>query len=168
MFIKQFLVMTTMLLPCTSAWANDSGISGVRVNDIRMREYEIKKGEPQEKRRIVNPNFKVTLNGGEARQLQKYLPSTFSVITSMQPELKDLYNESFKGLAIYNNKTSSTSSKLISINCNDAKIETDAKGKLKIIKTGASACEISIQGVEGEDMMGDIIPFDPGSMCRKP
>lgn len=148
------------------AFANDGGVVAIKVNDIRMREYKLEDGVEKEVRRIVKPNFKITFSGGEAAKLQKVLPSQISVITSMQPEIADQFAQSFKTLGIYSDKSPQVSSKVVTINCVDADLQSVGdEGRVKIVKKGQSECSIEIVGVdEGvypEDYLGAIQTYAP-------
>lgn len=149
------------------AIANDGGIAGIKVNEIRMREYSWKNGEEKEIRRITDPNFKITFSGLEARKLQQALPSEFSVITSMQPELKPEFDRTFKALGIYSDKTAQVTEKVVTIRCTDGELESIGEtGKMRIKKKAQTECEISIVRGDAADMLGDVAPFEPGQ-CRQ-
>lgn len=156
------LVFTSSLV----VLANDGGIAAIEVNQIKMRETAIKNGKEVVVKKIANPRFTITLEGGEAKKLQQILPSQTSVITSLYPEIARDYNESFKTLGIYSEASNAASSKGIVITCSDATLDSE---KNKVIKTGKSVCTISIQGYAKEespvDNMGDIHTFEPKS-CR--
>lgn len=148
--------------------ANDGGVAAIKVNEIRMREYKYENYKEKEVRRISKPNFKITFSGGEAAKLQKILPSTVSVLTAMQPELKKAYEESFKTLGIYSEASNGVTSKVISISCSDADLVSAGNDKMKIVKKGQSSCEISIVGAEGDgasDYFGDMQEFVPA--CKQ-
>lgn len=151
------------------AQANDGGVAAIKVNEIRMREYQEVNGEERELRRIVKPNFRITFSGGEAAKLQKILPSQVSVITHMQPELTDIFNDTFKTLGIYSEKTPQVSAKVLTISCSDGDFRFHDDGRTEIVKTGQSTCEISIQGVDGDieisDQFGEMQAFVP-PMCH--
>lgn len=162
---KTFL-LGALLLGSLSAYANDGGIVAIKVNDIRMREYKYEDGIEKEVRRIVKPNFRITFAGGEAAKLQKILPSQLSVITAMQPEIEAQFNASFKTLGIYNEGNRQVSSKVLSITCVDADIESVGdEGKVKIVKKGQSECTIEINGIEegsdASDYFGDMQTYAP-------
>jgi hypothetical protein len=150
------------------ASANDGGVAAIKVNDIRMREYAIQNGQEKEIKRIAKPNFKITFSGGEAKKLQQVLPSEYSVITGMQPELKDKFNETFKTLGIYSDKSATVSGKLITINCVDGDLVPieGQDGKSKIVKRAQTDCTLSITEVENaQDELGDISTFEP-PVCK--
>jgi hypothetical protein len=170
--MKKLMLMLTLGLAAASAQANDGGIAAIKVNEIKMREAQInaKTGKEEVVRRIVNPNFTILIEGGEAEKLQKILPSEISVLTAMQPEIAAAFNASFKTLGIYSDKTAGASGKVITISCSDAELNYQEKTqKYKIQKKGKSTCKITIQGVpEGADIgnqLGDIQEFNPSS-CR--
>lgn len=164
------LVLSLITLFSLSAFANDGGIAAIKVSDIRMREYEIRNGQEQELRRIVKPNFKILVNGEEAAKLQKILPPVLSVITGMQPEIADQFNESFKTLGIYSKASNVASAKYITIECNDADLKSDGSGKITIVKKSRSECTIEIRGLDANeeigDYFGDVNPFEPKT-CQK-
>lgn len=169
--MNKFVCLALLSLISFGAFANDGGVAGVKVSEIKMREYQVNNGQESELRRIVKPNFKIFFSGGEARQLQKALPSVYSVLTSMQPEIAEIFNESFKTLAIYSDKSDAASSKIINISCNDAEMKFDDNGKVRIVKTGKSTCEITINGLENDenvnDYLGDVSPFEPKTCERR-
>jgi hypothetical protein len=105
--------------------ANDGGIAGIKVSEIKMREYQEKNGVEKEVRRIADPNFKIVFTGEQADRLQQILPSELSVISAMQPELAEEFNRTFKTLGVYNEAVKNSagkvlvSAKLLTISCND-------------------------------------------------
>ncbi len=151
-----------MSLVSVSAFANDGGISAIKVDQIRMREVGYKDGQEVVVKKIVTPSYKIIIEGGEAAKLQKILPPQVSVLTAMNPGMKKDYENSFKSLGIYSDKSGTASSKIISISCSDAKMNDNYD---KVIKTGKSVCTISIQGLtENEsavDYFGDVQKFEP-------
>lgn len=153
------------------AFANDGGIAAIKVSDIRMREFEVRNGQERELRRIAKPNFKIYLNGQEAAKLQKILPSEFSVLTHMQPEIADAFNASFKTLGVYSDASNLASAKILTIHCNDAELKFADDGKVSIAKKPRSECTIEIRGLDsGEsagDYFGDMSSFEPKT-CEKP
>ena len=152
----------------TLAHANDGGMAGIKVSEIKMREYALKNGERVIKKRITNPNFQITIKGSEARKLQMILPSTFNVLTSIQPELAEIYKDSFKALGIFSEKSAGASSKFVSIDCSDAdQIQVGDKVKIVKRKPEDATCTISINGsndIEDPDF-GDMMPFEP-KVCK--
>lgn len=166
------LVILSLLFSPLLASANDGGIAGIKVSDIKMREYQIKDGVEKEVRRIAEPNFKILFTGQQADRLQQILPSVYSVITGMQPELAEEFNRTFKTLGIYNDAVKNgsgkviVSSKFMTISCSDGELVPDGDDKMKIVKAGKSSCEITINslGEDGADM-GDISEFEPGT-CK--
>lgn len=164
--MKHLILMSAIILSSFAGFANDGGVVAIKVNDIRMREYKYEDGIEKEVRRIVKPQFKITFSGGEAAKLQKILPSQVSVITSMQPEIADAFAKSFKTLGIYSDKTPQVSSKIVTINCVDADLESIGEtGKVKLVKKGQSECSIEIVGVDDEtdatDYLGDVQHYAP-------
>lgn len=167
--MKTLSLLFVVLSTGAVAQANDGGVAAIEVNEIRMREYQLVNGEERELRRIVNPNFRITFSGGEAAKLQKILPSEVSVITHMQPELTEAFNETFKTLGIYSEKTPQVSAKTLTISCADGELKLGDDGQAQIVKTGKTTCTISIQGVEEgievTELFGAMQPFTP-PMCH--
>lgn len=165
---KTILVSATIALASMLAQANDGGIAAIKVDQIKMRETAIKNGEEVLVRKIANPRFTITIEGGEAKKLQQILPSQVSVITAINPKIEKDYNESFKALGVYSLKSKNATSKGLLISCSDATLSEDGA---KVTKTGKSVCTIEIQGfdeVEGVypgDMFGDSPEFKPKS-CK--
>lgn len=164
--MKKMILLGAMILGSFSALANDGGVVAIKVNDIRMREYKYEDGVEKEIRRIIKPQFKITFQGGEAAKLQKILPSQLSVITSMQPEIKNEFDKSFKTLGIYSEKSTQVSAKVLTVTCVDADIESVGdEGKVKIVKKGQSECTIEIMGLDDDvpatDYLGDASEFAP-------
>lgn len=147
-----------------AAQANDGGVAAIKVSEIKMREVDQRTGEVVKSHK--NPSFKILITGGEAKKLQKVLPSTVSVITAMQPELKKDYDDTFKSLGIYNETSNAATSKVITISCADGELvrigDTD---KFKVEKSAQSECEITINGVPSteaaSDYFGDMQEFKP-------
>lgn len=156
-------IMAVSFMFSAAAQANDGGVAAIKVSEIKMRELSTKTGEVIKSHK--NPSFKILINGGEAKKLQKILPSTSSVLTAMQPELEKQFNETFKTLGIYSNKSNAATSKVITISCNDGElVPVGETGKLMIQKKAATECEITINGVEDEyagDQFGDMQEFNP-------
>lgn len=167
--MKFLISVAVALLTSSVALANDGGIAGLRVDQIKMRETALKNGEEVLVRKIVKPRFTISFEGGEAANLQKILPSELSVITAMYPDIAKVFHESFKTLAIYSETSKQASSKMITISCSDATADWSAE-KPKITKTGKSSCVITIEGFgpdEGSPAeYGIIEKFEP-EMCRK-
>jgi hypothetical protein len=166
--IKKIVIAATMSISTQLIYANDGGIAIIKVNEIKMREYQLINNQEKEIRRISNPHYKIILKGAEADKLQKILPSVASVITVMQPELKKVFGETFKNLGIYNPPKEGISEKVMTFECNDGELKY-VGGKYKIIKAGESTCKISIypRSVVGEngDIFGDGFPWEPKS-CK--
>jgi len=161
-----------LLLPLFAS-ANDGGIAGIKVSEIKMREYQEKDGVEKEVRRIADPNFRIVFSGEQADRLQQILPSVLSVITGMQPEIADEFNRTFKSLGVYNEavKNSSgktlVSAKLLTISCNDGELVPGDNENMKIVKAGESRCQISIisTGEQSPTEWNNISEFEPGT-CK--
>lgn len=158
------VIATLGLLSSLQTFANDGGIAAIKVESIKMREVAMKDGEEVIVKRISNPSYKIVIEGGEAAKLQKILPSESSVYPAMYPEQAKVYNESFKALGIYNDKTNTASAKIIDISCTDAKIE-EANDKSKVVKLGKTTCTISINAsstdIVDPENFGDMQTFEP-------
>lgn len=158
--MKKLIVLVSLI--SVSAFANDGGISAIRADQIKMREMSMKDGVETIVKKIVTPNYKIIIEGGEAARLQKILPPELSVITAIHPAIEKDFNETFKTLGIYSNKSGSASSKILTISCSDGKLN---EAGTKVIKTGKSVCTISIQGLADNetalDYLGDVQPFEP-------
>lgn len=158
--MKKLLVL--MSLVSVSAFANDGGISAIKVDQIKMREMAYKDGQEVIVKKIVTPNYKIVIEGGEAAKLQKILPPELSSLTVMNPGIKKDYEATFKTLGIYSDKSAAASSKILTISCSDGKLSDNYD---KVIKTGKSVCTITIQGLnDGEsavDYFGDAQKFEP-------
>ncbi len=145
-------------LTCAGAHANDGGTAAIKVSEIKMREYN---DRGQEKKRITNPNFRIFITGEEAAKLQYILPSQVSVVTAMNPAIKDEYNRTFKALGIYN-EASSVTSKVVMISCSDGELKTGGNDLPYIVKAAQSSCEITIQGAtDPSDYFGDKQDYNP-------
>ncbi len=160
----KFALAFVALMIAAPAFANDGGIAAIKVSEIKMREYN---DQGKEVKRISNPNFRITLKGGEAKKLQQILPSTVSVVTAMQPELKKAYDETFKELGIYSTESQGVKGKTISISCADGVLKADPKdnSKMMIVKSKESECSITIMGSSSDesvaDYFGDMQTFAP-------
>lgn len=158
--MKTLIVL--MSLVSVSAFANDGGISAIKVDQIKMREMAYKDGVETVVKKIVTPNYKIIIEGGEAAKLQKILPSELSVITAINPGIAKDFNETFKTLGVYSDKSAAASSKILTISCSDGKLNDNGD---KVIKTGKSVCTISIQGLtdneSASDYLGDAQKFEP-------
>jgi len=167
--IKRIVISASMVISTQIAYANDGGIAVIKVNEIKMREYKIINHQETEVRRIADPYYKIILKGDEASKLQKILPSVASVITTMQPELKEQFDKTFKNLGIYNPAKEGISEKVMTFECNDGELVSMGNGKFKIVKAGESTCKISIypRKVVGDngDIFGDGFPWEPKS-CK--
>lgn len=167
--VKRIVISATMAISTQLVYANDGGIAVIKVNEIKMREYKIINHQETEVRRISDPYYKIILKGDEANKLQKILPSVASVITTMQPELKKTFDETFKNLGIYNPATPGVSEKVMTFECNDGQLVSIGNGKFKIVKAGESTCKISIfpRKVVGDngDIFGDGFPWEQKS-CK--
>jgi hypothetical protein len=164
----KLLITVALLGTSLNTLANDGGMAAIKVSEIKMREYEFKPNEGEvEKKRITHPNFKIFINGEEARKLQAILPPSVSVVTSMNPKIKDIYNETFKSLGIYSDASPGVTAKVISISCDDGELSSDANGQPTVVKKAQSECTITINAFAGEpgDWFGDVQPFDP-KMCK--
>ncbi len=161
--VGRIVIVATMAISTQLAYANDGGIAVIKVNEIKMREYKLINHQEREVRRITNPYYKITLKGDEAVKLQKILPSVASVITTMQPELKKVFEETFKNLGIYNPPKEGVSEKVMTFECNDGELKL-VNGKYVVIKHGDSTCTISIypRSVVGDngDIFGDGFPWE--------
>lgn len=145
------------------AFANDGGISAIKVSEIKMREYN---DMGKEVKRLASPNFKISFKGGEAAKLQQILPSELSVITSMQPELTKEFNATFKSLGIYANDSKGVKGKAITISCSNGQLKSSPGDDSKMIieKNKDTECTISINPAEGDsamDQFGDMQKFAP-------
>lgn len=156
--MKKFVMAFALLAVTAPAFANDGGVAAISVKQIKMREMN-ERGEL--KRKIAEPNFTIELEGGEAKKLMAVLPSEFSVITAMQPELKKDFDSTFKTLAIQSADANGVKGKVITISCQDGKLvsagDTD-DSKMKIVKTGKTECQININGGQVES---DTTTFTP-------
>ncbi len=167
--MKKWILLLALTSATSASFANDGGIAAIKVDQIKMRETAFKNGQEVLVKKIALPRYQITLEGGEAAKLQKILPSQSSVLTSVQPEIKGAYEESFKSLGIYSDKSKEATSKVIDISCSDAEIKT-VPGKTseeetyKVVKTGKTVCTITIEGSE-DDMapiqFGDMMEFNP-------
>ncbi len=161
--VKRIVISASMVLTTTLAYANDGGIAVIKVNEIKMREYKLINHQETEVRRISDPYYKIILKGDEAAKLQKILPSVASVITTMQPELKKVFDETFKNLGIYNPPKEGVSEKVMTFECNDGSLKLVGT-KYTIVKAGQSICTISIypRSVVGDngDIFGDGFPWE--------
>lgn len=165
--MTKMILSLALTLISSAALANDGGMAAIKVDQIKMRETAIKDGALTTVKKIAKPSYEITFEGGEAAKLQKVLPSQTSVITAMQPEIAKAYDESFKALGIYSEKSGAASSKTITISCSDATLD-DVAGpeyKVKVTKTGKSVCTITIEGNDDDAMpelsFGDMIKFEP-------
>lgn len=167
--VKRIVISASMAITTQLTYGNDGGIAVIKVNEIKMREYKIINHQETEVRRIANPYYKIILKGDEAAKLQQILPSVASVITTMQPELKKQFEETFKNLGIYNPPSSGVSEKVMTFECNDGELVSIGNGKFKIVKAGDSTCKISIypRNVAGDngDIFGASFPWEPKS-CK--
>jgi hypothetical protein len=159
--MKKLIVLMSLI--SVSAFANDGGIAAIKVDQIKMREIGLKDGQEVILKKIVNPSYKIIIEGGEAAKLQKILPSQVSVITSMVPSIKKDFDQTFKSLGIYSDKSAAASSKVLTISCSDGEFNSNYD---KIIKTGKSVCTITINGLTEEDAsaadyFGDAQKFEP-------
>jgi hypothetical protein len=163
--VKKIVIVATMVVSTQLAYANDGGIAVIKVNEIKMREYKIINNQETIIRRIADPYYKIILKGAEAAKLQQILPSVASVITTMQPELKKIYEETFKDLGIYNPPSTGVSEKVMTFECSDGDLVSTGGGKYKVVKSGESTCKISIypRKVVGDngDIFGDGFPWEP-------
>ncbi len=162
--MKKAFVCVLLGLFSLPAFANDGGIASIQVDQIKMQALT---SEGEVARKIANPNFKITVKGGEAKKLQAILPSDITVMTAVYPELEKAYNESFKTLAVYSKGANGVTGKMLIISCSDAEMVHDEDGP-KIVKTGKTECRITIEpsvaGLE-EEMAGPLEPFEP-KMCK--
>lgn len=164
--ICSLIFLTSLMSVALPVLANDGGVATIKVNEIRMREYTYEDGQEREVRRIIQPNFKITFSGGEAKKLQQILPSQLSVLTGMQPEIARDFNESFKTLGIYSDKTPQVSGKVLTISCSDGELEDIGNtGKYRVRKTGNTQCTLQINAVPDSvgaaDYLGDASDFNP-------
>jgi hypothetical protein len=160
--MKKVLAILSLVSISLTAVANDGGVAAIKVDQIKMRETALKNGQEVVVKKIVNPSYTITIEGGEAAKLQKILPSVSSVFTGMFPAQAQLYKDSFKSLGIYSEKSAAASSKVLSISCSDAVMNESGE---KITKTGKSVCSITINGVSdgvsATDNFGDAQTFEP-------
>lgn len=160
--MKKVIAILSLVSMSLTALANDGGVSAIKVEQIKMRETALKNGQEVIVKKLVNPSYTITLEGGEASKLQKILPSNVSVFTGMYPAQAQLYKDSFKTLGIYSEKSAQASSKVLSISCSDAVMNDSGD---KITKTGKSVCTITINGVSDgvstSDFFGDMQKFEP-------
>jgi hypothetical protein len=169
--MKRMIFMAAMVFgnQFSTAFANDGGIAVIKVDEIKMREYKIINHQETEVNRLANPYYKIIIKGAEASKLQKVLPSVASVITVMQPELKIVFEETFKNLGIYNPAKPGVSEKVMTFECNDGELKLVGE-KYQIVKSGESTCKISIypRSVAGDngDIFGDGFPWEPKT-CKK-
>jgi len=105
------------------ALANDSGIYSV-----------VPFGAQYDKKASV---FRFT--GQYAQELKKLLPPGFSVITGMQPALKNAYEKNFRGLQMKD-----ASGNALEINCSSAEIISGANGQFQIKENPQTTCAISL------------------------
>lgn len=159
-------LIASILLASVIASANDGGIAAIEVKQIKMQE---KNHSGEIVRRISEPHFTITVKGGEAKKLQQILPSMVSVVTSMDPSIKDAYNESFKSLGIYSKTADGVKGKSISIDCSDARLKHDENFEnFQVEKLAETTCTISINRAEDgyeTDAFGDAQEFNPG-VCK--
>lgn len=161
---KMFLLITLL---ATSAFANDGGIASIKVDAIRMREFKFVDGKEVITNRIAAPSHKILIEGAEAKKLQKILPSVFSVITAIQPDLKAQFDDSFKSLGIYSNDSQIAKGKALEISCSDADLVSLGNDKYKVVKNGKPSCTITINSNDpsvGPDW-GDSSTFEP-KVCK--
>ena len=160
--MKRFVMALALLMMTAPALANDGGVAAITVDQIKMKELD---SNHELKRKIANPNFEITLSGGEAKKLQQILPSMISVITAMQPELKKQYDETFKSLGIMSNASNGVTAKLMGITCSDGEVVSGSDGKMAIRKNGKTTCTISINTGLQADSFGETQVFEP-KVCR--
>lgn len=171
---SKILVGLLLTILGAQAFANDGGMAAIKVKEIKMRSMQLKNSQWKEEP-VLNPHYKIVISGEEASKLQKILPSQVSVVTAMQPEIKDAYNESFKALGVYNKAVKNGNQvqvypKVLTISCADATLDSDGNGKMRVSKTGQSECVIEIHKIEKDDdaadYFGDAQTFEPGQ-CSK-
>ncbi len=172
------LILAAAIVTAGSALANDGGIAVIKTSEIKMREYKLdpKTYQEVEVRRITDPNFKITIKGEQAINLQKLLPPSRTVLTGMYPELAKEYNETFRVLGIYSNPVKDkkgktlVTGKAITIDCSNGElIFPDNGDKPSIKKATSTSCTLSIVADEdavGNDLFGGADTFDPGEMCK--
>lgn len=154
--MKRFVVALALLMIAVPSLANDGGVAAISVDQIKMREM---KSSGEIKQKIARPSFDIQLEGGEAKKLQQILPSEFSVITMMQPELTKEFNSTFKTLAIQSKDANGVTGKVIQIQCRDGELVSNANSdKLAIKKLGKTICLISINAGQVES---DTTTFTP-------
>ena len=118
-----------LLMPTLLARGNDSGIYTVQPfgaqADLSAKSF--------------------TLTGQYAKELQKLLPPGFSVVTNMQPELKNAYEKNFRGIIMRD-----PSGKALIINCSSAELGY-SNGKSSINPKAESSCNLQIQDKASAD-----------------
>lgn len=159
--MKTIIAILSLVSISLTAAANDGGVVALKVDQIKMRETAVQNGKEVVVKKIVNPRYTITLEGGEAAQLQKLLPSSKTTL-GLSPDQDEVYKDSFKSLGIYSEHSAAASSKILSISCHDAVMSQSGD---RVIKTGKAVCTISIQGVAADssakDYLGDIYPLEP-------
>ena len=158
--MKSILFAALALCAATSSFANDSGISAIKVNDIKMREYKFnaKTYKDDEVKRYANPNFKISFSGGNAANLKKILPV-------MQAADGGQTSQYISTLGIYSDATKGVTSKIVTISCQDGAFTEN--GWKKLDKT---ECQIEIvaadqDGNSIEAILGDVSEFEP-KVCK--
>ena len=68
--MKKLIAVLSLVSMSATVFANDGGIAAIKVDQIKMRETAIKNGQEVIIKKIVNPSFTITLEGGEAKKLQ--------------------------------------------------------------------------------------------------
>lgn len=163
--LKSILALAFVTMSSGLAFANDGGIAAIKVDQIKMRETRYQNGEEVIVKKYVEPNFTITFEGGEAEKLQKILPSELSVITAIDPSIEKQFNETFKTLGIYADKSAAASAKILTISCSNGELSFLEDGKASIKKSGKTKCTIKIGGdAKAESLseyFGDIGEFEP-------
>lgn len=121
---RQFLTLFLLigLIAIGSAHANDGGIYAVQPFGAK---YE-------------NKMKSFTFTGQYAIEFKKLLPPAFSVLTSMQPELKNPYEKNFRGLALQD-----ANGNALEIFCKSAD-ETHQNGKATIKEATETTCTFTV------------------------
>lgn len=131
-----------------SLWA--TGLSAIKVNEIKMEETVFRGGTENTVRKIPNPRFKISIKGGQAKQLLKILPTPpLMLMGSMTAKDQKLFKESFGGLVIYSEGSITARPKSLVIDCNRASMDY-SHDTPKVRPKKQTECTISIIGTNDE------------------
>lgn len=145
------------LLFSVSAFANDGGVVGLTVKDLKIQKAEFVNGKTELTPIKKGVDVKATFSGENVRELMKLLPGELSVIPETSKHVRTLVLANNDGY--------------VSIACSDATLSDDFKTwiqKAPTCEVAFSKYKSSLSDEEMTEMFGDFENLQVPHSCQMP